>query len=280
MRKLQAFAVVMSASLAAQSAADPGFFASVEAVLLAPKVQSDGFEYVFYEGVDFEALSVETQGSFDDSLQGGVRLVGGYEGCDGCGVQFRYFHFDQDIAYDGLWIGGTTIPVAGDVGLKAQALDAEVTQRGGLRSWDLVVSGGLRYGSVEYSQPPNFFNGIGAVVFNGATGLDFDGVGPTVALSAQRPMGYGLSIIGRARTALLFGKIDHTPAFLSTPFTIEDEFVQVTEIQFGLGYEREMRCGHDLMLGVFWEAQRWDSDSNFLGDLGLHGLSMLAGIDF
>ena len=41
-----------------------------------------------------------------------------------------------------------------------------------------------------------------------------------------------------------------------------------------------MRNGADLNLGIFWEAQRWDSDSNYLGDLALHGLSLLAGVGF
>ena len=215
MKKLQAVAAAfLAAASVGQVSADPGYFASAELLLLAPKVNSTGFEQVFYEGVDF--TSVEVEGDFDDGLEAGYRIVAGKESCDGFGVQFRYFHFDQNIGYDGLWDAGAgTVSVIGDVGVQAMAFDAEVFQRGKFRSWDTVLSGGLRYGSVEYNQPANFFNGIPAVVFAGATGLEFDGVGPTLALTGERELGYGLSIVGRARVALLFGEIDYTPAFRS-----------------------------------------------------------------
>lgn len=280
MKSLQAVAALMITVVgAAPGAADSGFYASVEALLLAPKVNSQGFEFLFYEGVDFDAVEVE--GDFEDGLHGAVRFEVGKEGYDGFGARVRYFNFDQSVAYDGLWDGGSgTIAVIGDVSLDVQAIDFELTQRGDFRSWDILLSGGLRYGSVEYQQPPNFFNGIGAVINPNLTGSEFEGVGPTLSLAGNRPLGYGLSLIGRARVSLLFGDIDYTPAFLSSAFTIEDEFVQVTELQFGLGYDRRLNCGANLNLGVFWEAQRWDSDSNFLGDLSLHGLSLLAGLGF
>ena len=123
----------------------------------------------------------------------------------------------------------------------------------------------------------NFFNGIGAVVFGGPTGVDFDGVGPVFSASATRPIAGSLHLFGRARTALLFGDIDVTPAFRSNPFTIEDEFAQVWEFQFGLSCQRDIN-GSTLTGGVFWEAQRWDSDSNFIGDLALHGLGLSGGL--
>ena len=269
----------LAAMIGGEARGDAGWYASVEALLLAPKVNSTGFEQVFYEGVDFDA--VQTDGNYSDSLEGGVRFILGNEGCDGFGTQFRYFSYDNDIAYNGLWDAGAgTIPVIGDNNIDVDAFDAEFTQRGSFRTWDLVATGGLRYGSVEISQPTNFFNGIPAVVFGGPTGVEFEGVGPTFSLSANRPLGYGLSLIGRARTALLFGDIDVTPGFRAGgSFTVEDEFAQVWEFQFGLGYERNFN-GHSVIGSVFWEAQRWDSDSGFLGDLALHGLGLSGGITY
>ncbi len=58
-----------------------------------------------------------------------------------------------------------------------------------------------------------------------------------------------------------------------------DDFVQVTEVQFGLNYRKGLGCA-DGTFGVFWEAQRWDSDSDRLGDLGLHGLSLQTGLEY
>lgn len=258
--------------------AEAGWNAGVEYLLLAPKVNSTGFEMLFYEGVDFD--TVETEGDYNNKLEGGVRLTGGYETCCGFGAQVRYFSYDNDIGYQGLWNAGTTIPVFGQNTIDVDALDIEVTQRGEFKSWDVVATGGLRYGSVDITQPTNFFSGIPAVIFGGPTGVDFTGVGPVVSLSAQRPLGYGLSIFGRARMAMLFGDVEVTPAFQSGgTFTVQDEFAQVWEMQFGLQMNHDFN-GHNVFGGVFWEAQRWDSDSNFIGDLGLHGLGLSAGCTY
>ena len=282
MKMSQAFVAVAATALGVgQAAADPGYYASVEALFLAPKINSQGFETVFYDGVDH--LAVDTDGSFSDDLEAGYRVVIGKESCDGFGVRFRYFNFDPDVHYDGLWDAGSgTVSVVGDVGVEVEAIDFDVTQRAEFRAWDLIVSGGLRYGNVEINQPAGFFGGIGAVVFAGATGVEFEGVGPTFSIEAQRPIRCSnFSIIGRARVSLLYGDIDYTPAFRAGgTFTIEDEFVQAWEFQFGLGYNRCIGSGRDLNLGIFWEAQRWDSDSNFLGDLALHGLALQAGLGF
>lgn len=279
-KRFSQLAVAVLAALQVGSAhAEPGCFGSVEALLLAPKINSTGFQSVFYDGVDFD--TVQTDGNFEDQLKGGVRFILGNEGCCGFGTQVRYFTYENNSEYRGLWDAGAgTIPLIGDNEIDVDALDVEVTQRGSFSSWDIVATGGLRYGRVEISQFDGFFDAIPALVFGGSTGVEFEGVGPTFSLNAQRPMGYGVSLFGRARTALLFGDIDVTPGFRSGgSFTIEDEFTQVWEFQFGLNYERNL--GNATAFGgVFWEAQRWDSDSNFLGDLGLHGLGLSAGLRY
>lgn len=259
--------------------AKPGTHASVEWLLLAPKVNSTGFDQIFYDGA---AIGIETEGNLNAGLESGVRFIVGQESCDGLGVQFRYFHFENESGYSGTWDGGTPIAINGFIDVEVDALDFEVSQRASFCCWDLVVSGGLRYASAEISQGGGLFAGVPAVVFGGPTGVEFTGVGPTFALSAQRKIGCrGFSIIGNVRTALLFGDIDQRFAF-RTPFTgtISDEFVQVTEMQFGLGYDRCLCSGKNLELAILWEAQRWDSDSNYLGDLALHGLSLKAGLSF
>lgn len=264
---------------AVSASAAPGVHASVEALLLAPKINSTGFENIFYEGVDFDNVNVE--GNFEDALKGGVRFVLGKESCCGFGAQVRYFTYENSFAYDGLWDAGSgTLSVIGESEISVDAIDVELTQRGSFSSWDLVVTGGLRYGSVDISQPGGFFGGIPALIFAGGTGVEFEGVGPTFSLSAQRPVGHGLSVFGRARTALLFGDIDVTPGFRAGGvFTIENEFTQVWEFQFGLNYERELN-NSTFVGGIFWEAQRWDSDSDFLGDLALHGLGLSGGFTY
>ena len=279
MLKRSLYAVAMLATATGSVLADPGYYAGVEYLLLSPQITNRGFDNIFYVGA---AASVETDGVIDDGLESGVRLTVGKEACDGFGVQFRYFHFESDFDYSGEWDGGTPILINGLVDIEANAIDIEMTQRAQFRAWDLVVSGGLRYGSVEIAQPGGLFNGIPALVFNGRSGVEFEGVGPTFSITAQRPIGNrGLSVVGRARTALLFGDIDQTYAFQGPPFagTINDDFVQVSEFQLGLQADRHIG-NRTVNLGIFWEAQRWDSDSNALGDLGLHGLSLMAGLGY
>ncbi|MEM6655251.1 MAG: Lpg1974 family pore-forming outer membrane protein [Planctomycetota bacterium] len=255
-----------------------GVYGGVQFLMLAPKINSDGFNQVFYDEVDFSLVG--TEGSFEDDLEGGVRFVFGAETCCGFGGRVRYFTFDNDVDYDGLWVGsGGSIPVQGQSAIDVDALDLEVTQRFDCCCWNMILGGGLRHGAVDILQPPNFFSGVSAVLNSGQTGVEFDGVGPTFSIGASRCLGYGLSVVGQARTSLLFGDIDMTRAFALTNRTIEDEFVQVWEFQLGLNYQTRLG-GHDVAGGVFWEAQRWDSDSNFLGDLGLHGLGLSGGVSF
>ena len=274
-----AAAAALALALPAASVADVQWYSSVEALLLTPKTQSQGFDNFFYREAP---VTVETAGSYGNSMEGGVRFVTGFEDCCcGFGGRVRYFLFDNDVDYRGEWINGVTTELFGGVNIDVDALDCEMTQRGDFRKWDLLVSGGLRYGSVDITEGSGLFGGFGSSVFFGATGVSFDGVGPTFSGQASRPLGNsGLSIVGSARTALLFGDVDIYSAFRSGGLlTIEDEFVQVWEFQFGLAYAKQCSLG-TANAGIFWEAQRWDSESDALGDLALHGLSLMGGLTY
>ena len=176
--------------------------------------------------------------------------------------------------------GAGTILMAGGVDIEAHALDVEVTQRGDFQCSDWLVSGGLRHGGVDITEPNGIFGVIPVAAFFGPTGVEFSGTGPTVSGEPSRHFGgcSGLSLFGRARSALLFGDIDVTSPFRGgVVFNIEDEFVHVWEYQLGIQYDHCF-CGKTAHVGVFWEAQRWDSESNALGDLAFHGLEISTGL--
>lgn len=254
-----------------------GWYARIDALLLDPSINSNGFANVF-RGVPSDT---DLRGSLGGGLKGGYRLVGGKENCSGLGVNFQYFELDSSVNYNGEWEGATDFQFNGGIDLEVYAFDAEVTQRATFRHWDLVVGGGLRAGGVEIEQGGGLF--IGPGTFYGIpSGVDFDGVGPTISVAAERPLGNsGLEIVGRARASLLFGQLEQTATFggAAPPIfsTTSDDLVQVTEIQFGMNYDRQIGSATGTF-GVFWEAQRWDSDSDALGDLGLHGLSLQSGL--
>ncbi|TWT47483.1 Lpg1974 family pore-forming outer membrane protein [Botrimarina hoheduenensis] len=276
---IAAIVIALGSDCVAWANDNAGWNARVDALLLAPKVNGPGFGNIFRGVPD----NVDFIGQYDGGLQGGVRFVLGKENCDGFGVRFQYFHFDNDVDYRGNWENGISEIFDGRSRVDVHAIDIEATQRATFRSWDLVVGGGLRQGSVALSQGGGLFAGIGSF-YGLPSGVDFDGVGPTFSISAERPLGCtNVSLVGRARTSLLFGDIDILPTFgggSQALLTINDEFVQVTEFQFGLNYDRALSHAKTLTVGVFWEAQRWDSDTNFLGDLALHGLSIQSGLSF
>ena len=273
-------ALISTAGVAAGND-DAGVRFRVDALLLDAHIAGNNFGSVFPEVPSGTYFG----GSLDGGLQGGWRIVAEAENQSGLGVRFQYFEFDNAVSYQGEWENGVSLIFGGDIGVDVYAVDIEATQRATFRKWDLVVGGGLRAGGVDISQGGGLFTGLTSF-YGVRSGADFDGVGPTVSLAAERPLGgSGLSVIGRARASLLFGEVDQVPTFGVTPFPpviptrTTDDLVQVTEIQFGMNYEREFGAATGTF-GVFWEAQRWDSDSNTTGDLGLHGLSLQSGLEY
>lgn len=274
-------ALVATAAMAAQAGANDnaGWHARVDALLLAPNVSGPGFGNIFGE----VPANTYFGGAFDGQMLGAYRLVAAKEHCSGLGVQFQYFEFDHSVGYNGEWENGVDLDFVGEIDVDVYAFDAEVTQRAEFRYWDLMVSGGLRAGGVGIHQGGSLYTGV-ASFYGIPSGVEFDGVGPTLSLSGERPLGSsGLSVVGRARVSLLFGELESTPTFGAIappiPTRTVDDFVQVTEIQFGLNYRHNVGPGVGTF-GVFWEAQRWDSDSNALGDLALHGLSLQTGLQY
>ncbi|MEQ8847031.1 hypothetical protein [Botrimarina sp.] len=267
-------AALLCVGASAASADDrAGVYARVDALLLGANLGGGSFEQVFVgvpSGTNFG-------GALGDELAGGVRFVLGAEDCSGLGVRFQYFDWENDVDYNGQWEGASDFLFSGDMEIDVYAFDAEVTQRGSFHRWDLLVGGGLRAGGLSIFQPGNLFDGPGTF-YGVRSGGEFDGVGPTVSLAADRRLGAsGLSVVGRARASLLFGEQEQIETFgadlAADRFTIDDH-VQVIEMQFGLNYRQSLGPA-DGTFGVFWEAQRWDTNT---GDLGLHGLSLQTGL--
>lgn len=272
-------AAALVGATASWSLGDEAWRARVDAVLLSPTISGPRFQDVFAE----VPTGVEFDGSFSNQLEGAYRLVAEKEHASGTGLRFQFFDFDNGVDYEGTWENGVSLQFEGLIDVEVYAFDAEATQRTTFRYWDLIIGGGLRAGGVDITQGGALYSSVSSF-YGVPSGVDFDGVGPTLSLYGERALGdTGLSIVGRGRVSLLFGELEQTPTFgAATPPILSrttDDIAQVTEIQFGLNYSRCLGPATGTF-GVFWEAQRWDTDSERLGDLGLHGLSLQSGLAY
>ncbi|QDU87793.1 hypothetical protein Pla175_11600 [Pirellulimonas nuda] len=257
-------------------------YCQVQYVLLNAKVNSQGFDNNYYYG---SPDAIEEDGSYDDALQFSLRLILGFEDQTGFGGRVRWFTFDNDLGYDGLWNnGGVTSALNGSINLDVDYIDTELTQRcaccaGG---WNILGSGGVRWGRVASTNQSVPFAALGAASNSETAGVKFEGAGPTLAIEGRRPVAEtGVSLFAVGRTSLLCGNLDiHSNYYGPVQYEIKNEMVQVWELQLGALHQYQCASGAIFESGVFWEAQRWDSESDSLGDLGLFGVGIHTGLRY
>ena len=176
--------VVASGMSVGTARADEGIHAGVDLLFLSPKISSVGVNNVFNYS---NTAIVSADGALDANLEFAQRVILGYEGDEGGGVQVRWFTFDNVLGYAGLEDHGAgTVALAGNTILDIDTFDAELTQRGNFRVWDWQATAGVRIGSlslredavndIDWEQFPDF-------AWAGQAGVEFDGAGPTVSLS-------------------------------------------------------------------------------------------------
>lgn len=225
--------VSLEQRLRQQEAGTGGLCGSIEITFLQPAIS--GAQSVFGSG---------TGRLLDTSYQSGIRYVLGYVSDSGLGVRGRYWSFDNDSDY--------APPFAPAVfGIHVQAADTEVTLSQRLRHWDLEVSGGLRYGKLEYTNPPLTLYGPGTV--------KFEGFGPTASCNGRRSLGNsGFSLFGNVRGALMIGDINTGSLLLNIPAgSIEDEVMTVFENQLGVAWNYRLPNHMLLEVRTAWETQYW-----------------------
>lgn len=231
------FAVDPSASieqrLQRQEAGTGGLFGSIEVTFLQPSLS--GAQSVFGSGT---GRLLETE------YQTGVRYVLGYVSDSGLGIRGRYWSFDNSTSY--------SPPYAPNMfGIQVQAADTEITLAQRMRHIDLEFSGGLRYGQLEYTNPPLTLYGPGTV--------KFEGVGPTASLNARRSLGNsGFSLFGNVRGSVMIGDIQTASLLLNIPAgTVEDEVMTVFENQLGVAWNHDLTKQLQLEVRTAWETQYW-----------------------
>ena len=270
--------------LTSQTQAEEGLYGSVDLLFLSPKLNAVGFNNIFY--VESPAASQSLDGSADSELEFSQRVIVGYEGDQGGGFQVRWFTLNNDAGYTGTGVDtiNGNLPVVGLLNFDVDAIDAELTQRGKFRVWDWLATAGAHYARVDIHNSANGafdWSGFGDAIWFALAGMEFEGAGPTVSVQGSREVIWeGFEFFGSARTALLYGDIELDSIYRAGggPSVIHNIFAQVWEVQVGVRHEHEYDA-FDLVCGIFWEAQRWENDSN-IGDFALHGFGVNTGFEY
>lgn len=230
-----------------------GLFGSVELTILKP----------YLSGAP-AAFGLATSRVIDPNYATGLRYTVGYVNQSGLGVRARYWNYDTSSNFVPPFAPST-------LGIRLDAADAEVTFGQRLCNWDLEVSGGVRYGKLQYSNGTPSLFGVGM--------LTFEGVGPTASLSARRILGAsGLSLFGNVRGSMLMGHVNNGSLLTNMPRgSIENEIMTVAENQLGIAWTRNLNQTWQFEVRGAWETQFWMS-SMFSDDVyGIGSNLALAG---
>jgi len=175
--------------------------------------------------------------------------------------------------------------------LNAYTIDLEALKQARLSGWQLGVGGGVRYASVEQNylaQLRNTGNVLrGQIDFS----QQLEGFGPTLFLSARRPLTQSIKLVCSARGSLLFGDgtsrmvagedLDLANPFTTTRLTNRDDLLPIGEARLGLEWlTPRKRRGWQWMLSTAMEGQFWGNAGNAASetaDLGFFGFNVGAG---
>lgn len=221
-----------------------GLFGSVEVTFLKPHLS--GARLAWGTGPEVNHMIF---GTFEPN----VRYVLGYRGDSGLGFRARYWSYQHTFQYGPPNQHEVVAPHTPAVfGIRMEAIDTEMTLDQQLRHFDLQLSGGIRYGNLQYRSDV-------ATLFNVGT-VTFEGVGPTMSLGGRRSLGSsGFSLFGNLRGSMLFGEIrNHSLLNNMRPnTTISNEVMTIVDNQLGLAWNRDLSSTLHLEVRTAWETQYW-----------------------
>jgi hypothetical protein len=306
---------------------NPAFTATAVKSVLTSAVTQDMFHTI--ENTSTTTSVIQQDFSYDLTVSPLIYL--GYVGDGGLGFRTRWFRFDQGAdasttngrqsnlssvapgGLNGLSPASVAVSSEGQVDslaftshLVLEVWDFEATQDLQVGNWSFLGTGGVRYLHMAQRfaahksplQPPAQFTTDAPETL--VSGHSFNGVGPTLALEAERPLGSsGLSLYGTARGAVLFGTGKQSATgqtttvnalrfetVINSQTTVDDtrrsDVLPVLEFEVGVQYGREVgqfypfvRTG--LVGQAYFGAGSATSED---GNLGLFGLSVTAGLHF
>lgn len=235
------------------------------------------------------------------------RVWFGYAFPNGCSLRYRYWQFDHAgkplSAEDDIgpyfrheafayatpdWVeyrtrDGDTLTVTN--GLEAHTSDIEVTQRLQYGQVSFTFAGGVRCARLDQHYGLEIVDADAIPRFNGDLIVNriYKGIGPTVAIELERPVGLcGLSLLGAARGSVLFG--DEESSFVDSPgypyVKTEHVILGIAEIEIGVQWACDLSNGVRAFARGGYEGQLWSdagSPNTPNGDMGFEGFSVAFG---
>ncbi len=285
---------------------------------------SAGFEWSFvkprfshnvaFTTMDGDAVNNSnfTENEFDYDLELTPRVWIEAMSGDNWGWRVSYWQFDgapgvASAQPDADGFGEITHPTFGDVdissiiptdtftassSLDAYTIDVEALKHARVCGWHLGVGGGVRYASADqtYSARLRDVNNalLGQIDFAHA----IEGVGPTMSLSARRPLARSVKLVCAARGSLLFGdgssrlfadeNANVADDFITTRTTNREDLLSIGEARVGLEWmsPRKRSSSWQWLISGAMEGQYWGNAgnaSNETADLGFFGFNVGAG---
>ncbi|XZE56066.1 Lpg1974 family pore-forming outer membrane protein [Planctomycetaceae bacterium SH139] len=161
----------------------------------------------------------------DDSTVGNVRYWLGYKTEDRLGLRLKYWDFYSNV--DGV-----------NQFFDTKVFDIEGTSDFSLGEWALTGSAGVRWNDTVWSDE------------NGGDGFNFEGVGPSLGVSARRNLVGNLNFVGGVMGSVLYGDIKE----LTSDDQANGVSTNIIESRLGLEYFFPVRGGFVSLRGG-WENQ-------------------------
>jgi len=301
-------------------AAAGGCYAGFEATFLKPHYQDNpGVMENVQSTFTGENRNEVFTDDFSFDTEFAPRIFAGWENCCGVGVRVTWWDFGGDGTVDpispvavatpvtsasvatptfggfsALGTGSSLDTLTTATWLDAYTIDIEGTKSTTFCCWDLGVSCGLRYAEIEQSTTASLSNATIDPAAQLSYRQSLDGIGPTLALSAHRPIGAQIGVFGKARGSILFG--DGESQLQSTSFgtggasnnttflqTNRDDVLSILELQIGCMWKGDPGAYSTFVpfATVALEGQLWQGAGNASsedGSMGFFGLNSGMGV--
>ncbi len=290
-----------------------GFYAAFEATFLKPHFDNNiGYTTTESDGATFETIT-DTEFSYDTGFS--PRVYFGWKHQDGVGMRFTWWDFDEEAdpltsnppangfgsithpAFGGVDISSTipTDAFSASTSLSTHTIDIEGTKETSFCGWDFGVAGGVRYVELDQTYNAQLSDNTDTLLGEIDYSHSLEGFGPTISISASRPLSQRLDLFCKARGSILYGDSESTLTAgedldLTTPFTTNqttnrEDLLSIGEIQVGLNWQGINRRNRmrTPFFSVALESQIWNGVGNATseeGSIGFFGLNTSVGFDW